>query len=98
MNFYCKLIAPRPTFGQDMTPEEAQVMQEHAAYWKDWMSRGHVLGFGVVGDPAGVFGVGIVDFESADAARAFTDGDPTIRSQRGFAFEIHPMPFGFVRS
>jgi uncharacterized protein YciI len=98
MNFFCRLIAPRPTFAQDMSADEAQVMQEHAAYWKDWMTRGHVIGFGLVADPAGAYGIGIVDFDSIADAKAFTDGDPTIRSARGFAMEIHPMPLGFVRS
>jgi uncharacterized protein YciI len=98
MNFFCRLIAPRPTFTQDMSADEARVMQEHAAYWKEWMARGHVLGFGLVADPAGAYGMGVVDFESAAEARAFADGDPTIRSGRGFAMEVHPMPMGFVRS
>jgi len=98
MNFFCKLIAPRPTFTQDMSPEEGQLMQQHAAYWKDWMVRGHVLGFGLVADPAGAFGMGVVDFDNAADARAFADGDPTIQSDRGFSMEVHPMPFGFVRS
>jgi hypothetical protein len=38
-----------------------------------------------------------VDFDNAADARAFADGDPTVRSHRGFAMEVHPMPFGFVR-
>jgi uncharacterized protein YciI len=98
MNFFCRLIAPRLTFVQDMSADEARLMQEHAAYWKEWMIRGHVLGFGLVADPAGAYGMGVVDFDSAADARVFADGDPTIRSGRGFAMEVHPMPMGFVRS
>ena len=98
MTFFCKLLPPRPTFGEDMTPEEAQILQEHTAYWREWLARGHVVAFGVVGDPRGVFGVGIVEFESGADARAFTDGDPTIRSGRGFEFEVLPMPRGVVRA
>jgi hypothetical protein len=96
MNFFCKLIAPRPTFAQDMTPAEQQLMRAHAVYWREWMQRGNVILFGLVADPAGAFGVGIVDFETADRARAFTDGDPTIQSGAGFSFEVHPMPLGAV--
>ncbi len=32
-------MPPRASFGQDMTPAEAQLMQEHAAYWREWMGR-----------------------------------------------------------
>ena len=74
MTFFCKLLPPRAGFLQDMTPAEGQLMQEHAAYWKEWMGRGHVVAFGVVGDPAGVFGMGVVEFDGEADARAFTDG------------------------
>jgi uncharacterized protein len=96
MNFFCKLIPPRPSFAQDMTEAEGRLMQEHATYWRAWMDRGNIIAFGVVADPSGVFGAGMVDFESLEAVEAFTAGDPTIQSQSGFAFEVHPMPFGVV--
>ena len=96
MNFFCKLLPPRPTFLQDMSDSEGRLMQEHAAYWRRWMESGNILAFGVVADPAGVFGAGMVEFESREAVQAFIDGDPTIRAEAGFAFEIHPMPFGVV--
>lgn len=95
--FFCKLIAPRPSFAQDMTPAEGKLMQDHADHWKAAMAKGHVVAFGLVGDPAGFYGVGIVEFEDEASARAFTDQDPTIRAQQGFRFEIQPMPFGAVR-
>ena len=94
--FYLRLNAPRPTFGQDMTPEEGMIMKEHGAYWRDVMAKGHVVAFGLVGDPKGVFGVGIVEFDSMQQARAFADADPTIKSGRGFSIDILPMPMGAV--
>jgi hypothetical protein len=96
MNFFCKLIAPRPSFIQDITPAEAQLMKEHGVYWHQGVANGNVIAFGLVADPQGAFGVCIVDFENEAAVRAFTDGDPTILSQQGFRFEIHPMPRGVV--
>ena len=33
--YVCRLIPPRPSFVQDMTAEEAGVMQAHVAYWTD---------------------------------------------------------------
>ena len=94
--FFCKLIAPRPSFTMDMTPAERQLMNDHGAYWREAMARGDVVSFGLVADPAGAYGIGIVEFEDEVAARAFADNDPTIRSQQGFRFEIQPMPFGVV--
>ena len=97
MNFFCRLSPPRATFAQDMTEAEAGLMQEHVAYWNEALARREVVAFGLVAAPAGAYGIGIVDFPSEADARAFTDADPTIRSGQGFAFEVHPMPFGVVR-
>ena len=96
MNFFCKLVAPRPSFMQDMSDAERGLMMEHGAYWREWMARGNIIAFGVVGDPAGVYGAGMVEFEDFAQVKAFTDADPTIRAESGFSFEIHPMPFGVV--
>ena len=97
MTFFCKLIAPRPSFLQDMTPAERQLMQQHGEYWREWLAKGHVKTFGLVADPRGAFGIGIIEFESEPDARAFTDGDPVIRSGQGFQWEVLPMPMGAVR-
>ena len=94
--YFCKLLPPRPTFAQDMTPAEGALMQQHAVYWREWMARGRVITFGVVADPAGVFGVGIVEVEDESEVRDLTDNDPTIRAGQGFRFDVHPMPFGAV--
>lgn len=95
--FFCKLIAPRPSFTQDMTAAEGKLMQEHGAYWREWMAKGHIVSFGLVADPLGAYGIGIVEFEDEARVRSFTDNDPTVRSGQGFRFDIHPMPFGAVR-
>jgi uncharacterized protein YciI len=95
--FFCKLIAPRATFAQDMSAAEAQIMQEHAAYWRGWMDRGHVVAFGLVADPRGVFGIGIVEVEDEADVRSLKANDPTIKANVGFAFEVHPMPRGVLK-
>jgi hypothetical protein len=94
--FFCRLIPPRPSFAEDMSEAEAQLMEEHARYWRDWMAKGRVVAFGLVGDPAGPYGIGIVEVEDEAQLRSFTENDPTIRSGRGFRFEVHQMPFGVV--
>lgn len=98
MDFFCKLLPPRADFALTMTPDELRLMQQHAAYWKEAMGRGHVVTFGLVGDPRGAYGIGIVTFPGEAEARAFTDADPTIRSDAGFAFEVMPMPLGAARA
>jgi len=50
----------------------------------------------LVADPAGAYGIGVVEVAGDAEVRSLTDGDPTIRSGLGFTFEIYPMPFGAV--
>lgn len=57
------LNPPRPTFMQDMTNEERDIMQKHIGYWNNLMSEGKVLAFGPVLDPQWVYGLGIVEDE-----------------------------------
>ena len=54
MYFLCRLIAPRPTFAQDMTEKEAEVMRAHVAYWTALAKKGTAIIFGPVADPDGV--------------------------------------------
>jgi uncharacterized protein YndB with AHSA1/START domain len=89
--FVCRLLAPRPTFAQDMTAAEAEMMGRHAAYWTGLMKKGTVLVFGPVGDPKGAWGLGVVRVASEAEALALRDGDPAIQSGRGFSYEILPM-------
>jgi uncharacterized protein YndB with AHSA1/START domain len=90
--FLVCLIPPRPTFILDMTPEEAAVMQEHGGYWAEKLMAGVVVAFGPVADPAGAWGVGLLRAKDVAEVKAFEAGDPVIRSERGFRYEILPMP------
>jgi uncharacterized protein len=95
--FFCKLIPPRATFAQDMSEAEAKIMEEHAGYWHDLMEKRRAVTFGLVADPDGAYGIGVVDVDGDAAARQLTENDPTILSRRGFRFEVYPMPFGAAR-
>ena len=97
-DFFFKLTGPRPTFVADMTPEERVLMQQHGVYWREGLQRGNVLVFGLVADPSGPYGMGIVRFTTEAEARSFADGDPTIQSNQGFRIDISPMPMGAVYS
>jgi uncharacterized protein YciI len=86
--FYLKLIARRPTFAQDMMPEERAVMMQHIAYWKKFMDEGKVLVFGPVLDPSGVYGMGIVKTDDEEEVKALIAGDPAGQINR---YEYYPM-------
>lgn len=79
MTFYAyRLVAPRATFAQDMTDHEAAVMGEHAQYWQDLVDRGTAVAFGPVADPAGVWGLALIEVDSDDEATAVRDHDPAV--------------------
>jgi uncharacterized protein len=94
----CKLLPPRPTFPADMTAAEAGLMQEHAAYWRRVADEGAALFVGPVLDPAGAWGIAIVDVDDAASASALTGQDPVILSGSGFRYEIHPVPQAILRT
>nr|WP_246205398.1 YciI family protein [Microvirga arsenatis] len=81
-----------------MTPAEAGLMQKHAVYWQGLADRGIALVVGPVLDPAGVWGVAVVDVNDADAAAALTNEDPVISADAGFRYEIHPIPQAILRT
>ncbi|WHZ18919.1 MAG: hypothetical protein OJF55_001068 [Rhodanobacteraceae bacterium] len=97
--FFCKLVPPRSTFVQDIAPAETAVMGQHGLYWQEQIDLGvRVFALGLVADPAGAFGIGIVEVADTAAARALTDADPAIKAGIGMRYEIHPMPRGVMHS
>src|SRR3712207_112855 len=94
--YYCKLIPPRPSFAEDMSDREAGAMEEHAAYWDRGMAQGTVVIFGPVADPAGIFGMGVIEVLDEHEGRSFLDNDPAIRSGV-LRYELHLMPQGAIR-
>jgi uncharacterized protein YciI len=63
-------------------------MQQHVAYWNDLMTKGMVLVFGPVLDPKGVYGLGIVEVDTEEQVKTFTDNDPAAKINR---YEVFPM-------
>ena len=88
--FLYKLIPPRTTFVQDMTKAERKAMEEHAIYWKGLIDRGTAIVFGLVLDPKGPWGVGIVEVADEPDARVLGANDPAVKA--GLTFEVYPMP------
>jgi hypothetical protein len=93
--FLYKLFPPRPTFTQDMTEAERKVMQEHSTYWKCLIDDSIATIFGLVLDPRGPWGVGIVDVANESFARALGTNDPAVKA--GLTFDVSPMPCAVVR-
>lgn len=96
MHFLYKLVPPRPTFAADMTDVEAAVMAEHATYWTALVAAGHVVAFGPVLDPAGVWGLAIVEADDEATVRMMGTEDPAVTSRMA-TFDVYPMPSTVVR-
>ena len=79
-HFVYKLIPPRPTFAADMTEAEQAVMGDHAAYWTKLFEEGRVVVFGAVLEPAGVWGLAVLEADSADDVRAVAQDDPAVKT------------------
>ena len=94
--FVYKLIPPRPTFHVDMTEAEAEIMREHAAYWQQLALRGTAVIFGPVSDPAGVWGLAVVEAASEEHVQELGRRDPAVTS-RTATFQISPMPTAVLR-
>ena len=96
-HFLCKLTPPRPTFLSDMSADEALVMRRHREYWTPRVEIGVVIAMGPVTDPAGGYGVAIIEAPSRHALEAMLASDPAILSGSGFSYQVFSMPAIAVR-
>jgi uncharacterized protein YciI len=87
-HFALKLLPCRPTFSQDMTPEERAIMQQHLVYWRALMDKGKVIVFGPVMDPKGAYGLGVIEAESEEEVQSFIANDPATAIN---TYEYYPM-------
>jgi uncharacterized protein YciI len=94
--FVFRLKAPRPSFAQDLTDDEKEIMGRHAAYWQPFIESGQMVVFGPIVDDRGSWGLGVIEAEDEDELRAFAAGDPAVTSGTG-QLEIGKMLTGFVR-
>jgi uncharacterized protein YciI len=89
-HFMFKLIAPRPTFAKDMNEEERKLMQQHAIFWNDLLSKGTALVYGPVLDPKGTYGLAIIEAGNEADAHGICADDPTIKASLN-TYELYPM-------
>lgn len=95
MTYAVRLIAPRPTFVEDMTDDERAMMAEHAEYWRGLLADGVAVVFGPVLDPAGPYGLAVVEVDGPEQVDRIIAGDPAVRG--GLKAEVHPMTGAIVR-
>jgi uncharacterized protein len=96
--FLIKLIPPRPSFALDMTDVEKRLMQEHVAYWTGLAAKGVALLFGPVLDPAGSYGIGVVEIEREEDVDVLIANDRVTKSGGQFRHEAYVMPRVIVRN
>jgi hypothetical protein len=90
MAFLYRLIPPRPSFSQDMSAAEAEVMERHVAYWTDLLNRDVALAFGPVLHPEEPWGLGLLDLDDEQAAHGIGKADPAVQSGT-CRYEVVPM-------
>jgi uncharacterized protein len=90
MAFLYRLLPPRPSFSDDMNPDEADVMQRHVAYWQDLLARNVAVAFGPVLDPQEPWGLGLLDLDDEQTAQAIGEADPAVESGT-CRYEVVPM-------
>jgi uncharacterized protein len=71
----------------DMTPDEALMMRAHREYWTPRVETGAVVAMGPVADPAGGYGVAIIEAGCAAELEAMQGADPVINAGCGFVYE-----------
>ncbi len=71
-----------------MTDDEREIMMRHAGYWRKLMDKKSVIVVGPVMDPAGVFGIGVVEAEDEATVNSLLVEDPAMVLNR---YEIYPM-------
>ena len=94
--FMYRLNPPRPTFAGDMSDDEAGAMGLHAEYWQRLLDAGRVVVFGPVADPAGLFGMAVVEASDATEVAAMGEADPAVTAGV-CTFDVLEMPATSVR-
>lgn len=96
-HFFLRLIPPRPTFVRDMTPDERNLMGQHAAYTRQFFEQGKILAYGPVMAAAGAFGFAVFEVDDESEVRGILDADPSVKSGLN-TYEVSPMRLGGARA
>ena len=72
----CIIRPPRPTFMDDSTPEENEIMSAHFEYLKRLLEEGKLILAGPSLDP--IFGIIVLEADSEEEARRLIAEDPSV--------------------
>jgi uncharacterized protein len=86
---------PRPTFMDDATDEESEVVGRHFAYLQGLLAEGRLVMAGPCTDGQGP-GIIVFDAEDEAAARATMEADPAVVAGV-FTAELHPFRASLLR-
>jgi len=86
--FFLKLNPPRPSFTLDITEEERAIMAKHIEYWKPHIHSGTAVVIGMVADPKGGYGVGVVQVDDEHQLNELIANDP---ANGLHSYEVHPI-------
>jgi uncharacterized protein YciI len=96
-HFFMRLVAPRPIFPGSMTDEELGLMKQHVQYVGQAFDAGVVLAYGPVLDPAGAFGIALLEVNDGAEAEEFARKDPSIVGGMN-TFTLTPMKIAASQS
>jgi len=96
-HFFMRLVPPRPIFPGSMTEQELDLMKQHVRYVTQGFDAGVVLAFGPVLDPAGAFGIALLEVDEAAEAEEFARKDPSIVGGMN-TFTLTPMKIAASQS
>lgn len=66
-------------------------MQAHVAYCGELLQAGKALIFGPVSDPAGVWGLGVLQLADDADPQEIVANDPVSKANAGFTYQVMPM-------
>lgn len=66
-------------------------MVAHGAFWQHQADQGRALAVGPVADPAGIWGLALVEVADEAEAEALAAEDPVIAARLGFAYAVLPL-------
>lgn len=94
--FHLKLKAPRPTFPFDATEREKAAMQQHSVYWH--AKAAERIAVEPVFDPAGAYGIAVIEVADEAAAKSLGDQDPVVQAGLGFSYAVASIPSIIMRA
>jgi uncharacterized protein YciI len=93
-DWLCIIRPFRDTFMEDMSAEEAAVMEDHFAYLKSLLDAGTLILAGPSLDPP--FGIVVLEAESEEEARRLIAADPSVAAGIQTP-EVHPFRASLLR-